>query len=208
MSEAREPIEFDLGNGKTLQLEYGSERTTHRQCGSCSLCCRLMPLPDLGKPANVQCKYARHKQTGCCTVHRKPAQPTACQEWTCRWLIDMEMQTSRPDRARYVVDVLPDFIVAIQNGEAQRIPVVQIWCDPDHPHAHRDPKLRAWLEKNAQRMRMAAIVRYGERASSALTLVPPSMSDTRQWFETRTQERSNIGLWQTRDPHIRPQGKQ
>src|SRR5262249_15036772 len=92
---------------------------------------------------------------------------------------DSAGKTSRPDRAHYVIDIVPDVIRAVpDNGDPPYdVEVVQVWVDPDYPDAHRDPALRAFLEHE----KTAAIVRYDSRR--AFTLIPPSRSNDGKWIE-------------------------
>jgi len=61
--------------------------------------------------------------------------PPECAIWNCRWLVnDDTADLPRPDRAHYVIDLMPDFIT-IRNdetGENQHIQVVQVSIDPKH----------------------------------------------------------------------------
>lgn len=70
---------------------------------------------------------------------------------------------SRPDRTHYVIDVMPDFITLVydETGALTNVEVVQIWVDPSYPDAHRDPALRAYIERRGEEG-IAAIVRYSE----------------------------------------------
>jgi hypothetical protein len=65
----------------------------------------------------------------------------------------------------------------------EKISVVQVWCDPKHPTAHRDPALRAWLNERGKEG-VACLVRYD--STRAMALIPPSMSDDHQWHEIIT----------------------
>ena len=120
-----------------------------RHCGSCTLCCRLLPVErNLAKPAGERCRYQCSKG---CRVYADLARVSpSCREWSCRWLVDPRCTgMRRPDRVHYVVDIVPDFI-GIQRpegGEVISVPVIQIWCDPDYPDAHRDPGLRAYIAR-------------------------------------------------------------
>jgi hypothetical protein len=195
-----EQLDFsiDLGNGTkmTLVMARGDGPLGTRRCGSCSLCCRLLPVASIMKKSGEKCRYSRHNDKGCCSVYSGPLFPKACGTWSCRWLVDPEMGMSRPDRAHYVVDVLPDFIQATQNDVATKLPVVQIWIDPAYPDAHRDPKLRAWIDRNAHETGMGALVRWGS-TERALLLLPPLMTDNNEWLEKPAVVKpgSGIGLW-------------
>lgn len=142
-----------------------------RQCGNCTLCCKLLPQRELDKPANQRCRHQRH--TGCQVY---PKRPQSCRLWSCRWLVgDDTADLRRPDLAHYVVDVMPDFVTAVQEGgERQRIPVVQVWIDPRHRDAHKDPALRAFLERRAEAEGMAALIRYG--STDGFVLFPPALT--------------------------------
>src|SRR5262245_36312169 len=158
---------------------------TRRQCGSCQLCCRLLPMDgnnakainasvsmieagmakpeefrgmvaEIRKDAGVRCRHQKHGKG--CAIYAK--RPFSCRMWSCRWLVaDDVAGLQRPDHAHYVIDLVPDMIRAVPNDGSPPIdlPVVQIWVDPKYPDAHRDPHLRTWL---LHQDGYAAIVRY------------------------------------------------
>lgn len=150
-----------------------------RQCGNCTLCCKLLPVRALDKGAGERCRHQRH--TGCRVYHRA-GMPPECYLWNCRWLTgDDTVKLSRPDRSHYVIDIMPDFVTARDvDGKEMKIQIVQIWVDPDYPDAHRDPELRAYLERRSVEG-IVGLVRYD--ASEGFTLVPPLFSDDGQWHE-------------------------
>lgn len=152
---------------------------TGRQCGGCTLCCKLLPVRSLGKKDNQRCVHQRTGK-GCAVYSKLIKVSPECVFWSCRWLgNDDAADLSRPDRSHYVIDVMPDFIGAQDDdtGEITEVPVVQIWVDPDYPDAHRDPALRAWLD----RRQAVALIRYS--ASDAFALFPPSRTKDHQWME-------------------------
>lgn len=157
-----------------------------RTCGSCSLCCSLMPVRELAKGASERCKHQSHARG--CRVYGKPAMPPSCRLWNCRWIVSQEgtETLSRPDRSKYVIDILPDFITARddETGVETSVEVVQIWCSPSHPNAHRDPALRAYLHKLSAEQGIAALVRYN--AIDAFVLVAPPQSGGAGWLELKT----------------------
>jgi len=132
----------------------------------------------LHKPAGQRCIHQRFR-TGC-AIYRREGFPGECALWSCRWLVNDDMDgMKRPDRAHYVVDLVPDFVTAQSPGRNDiHIPVVQVWVDPHYPDAHRDPELRAWIVRQRD---YAAIVRFD--AARALILIPPHWSDTGDWEE-------------------------
>jgi len=151
-----------------------------RKCGECTLCCRLTPVRELHKPANTRCKHQRMGKG--CAIYAK--RPHSCALWNCRWLGDPDAtaELSRPDRSHYVIDVMPDFVTALNNatGAMQQVQVLQVWIDPAYPLAHRDPALRAYLLRQGERG-IAAIMRYG--SDKAFVLFPPNMATDGQWHE-------------------------
>ena len=114
-----------------------------RQCGGCTLCCRLLPVAEIGKLAGHRCQHQRHAK-GCAVYAHAPV---SCRAWSCAWLVDEDAGAlSRPDRAHYVIDIVPDFVKMVwPDGRVDKLPVLQVWCDPAFPNAHRDPALRAYL---------------------------------------------------------------
>jgi hypothetical protein len=160
-----------------------------RQCGSCTLCCKLLPVQELHKGANTRCQ---HQRTGKgCRVYNKPAMPTSCRLWSCQWLTGGAPDLRRPDRSHYVIDVLPDYITLKDDTGEHKIPVLQIWVDPDFPDAHRDPLLRAYLDEQGKQGYMA-LVRYDSKR--AFALAPPSIASDGEWHELH----SNMGPGQHR----------
>jgi hypothetical protein len=152
-----------------------------RECGGCTLCCKLLAVNELDKRAGERCKHQSHAKG--CAVYQKAAMPASCALWNCRWLFnDDTADLSRPDRSHYVLDILPDYVSVTDNatGEKTNLEVIQIWCDPNHPDAHRDPALRAYLERRAIEGKIG-LVRYNAR--DAFALMPPAMSADRQWHE-------------------------
>jgi hypothetical protein len=62
---------------------------------------------------------------------------------------------------------MPDYVTLEQDGKEFIVLVVQIWCDPKHPNAHRDPALRAYLHKLWERESVIGLVR-----PDGITLLP------------------------------------
>jgi hypothetical protein len=163
------------------RLRQGASARQARECGDCSLCCRLLPVPPLEKGANQRCQHQRH--TGC-RVYHKAGMPPECALWNCRWLVnDDTADLSRPDRSHIVIDIMPDFVTMTDHaGVATQIEVIQCWVDPRHPDAHKDPKFRAYVFRQAQRGK-AALIRFS--AHDAFTLFAPPFDKDGEWHEIR-----------------------
>jgi hypothetical protein len=166
------------GHGIKIQFADDSNR---RRCGGCTLCCKVVPQKELKKAAGTRCKYQRTGHG--CTIYAQ--RPTSCRHWNCVWL-GGEVGTehlSRPDRAGYVIDIMPDFVTARNNetGDKQIIPVSQIWVDAARPNSHRDPELRAYLAARGEIKGEAALIRFGN--DRAMVLFPPALTPDGQWHE-------------------------
>jgi len=158
----------------------------NRKCGSCRLCCKLLPVRDnlvnVLKDAGERC---RHEFVGGCRVYHKAGFPLACGVWSCLWLTDEDTaELKRPDRTGYVLDALPD-IVTFENsdtGEKTEITCMQVWVDPIRPDAWRDPALLRYGERLAEHG-VALLLRYS--STRATLAVAPAMNGTSEWRLSR-----------------------
>lgn len=143
-----------------------------RKCNECTLCCKLLPVLDIAKPANTKCKHQNHKG---CGIYLK--RPISCRIWKCVWLLEPSVIT-RPDKSHYVIDPSPDYVELTSNGESaiKKVRVIQVWVDPKYPKAHEDPELRAWLEK----WELPALIRFN--SSDSIAIFPPSITG-KGWVE-------------------------
>lgn len=57
--------------------------TPGRECGPCSMCCKLVAITELGKPEGVWCEHAIAKGGGCRIYADRPA---SCRSFFCGWL--------------------------------------------------------------------------------------------------------------------------
>ena len=150
-----------------------------RECGNCQLCCRLLPISGIDKAANQRCQHQSFARG--CKVYN--GRPQCCALWSCRWLTnDDTADLHRPDRAHYVIDPVPEFIrlEPHDGGLEFRVPVIQIWCDPKFPDAHRDGALRDYLHRRGAEGH-AAIVRYSPE--NGFAIFPPSLTGDSVWHE-------------------------
>jgi hypothetical protein len=155
-----------------------SEPVLSRKCGTCTLCCTLVPVLEIRKAANTRCT---HQFSGGCRIYAD--RPLSCFAWNCSWLVDESTsRLRRPDRAHYVIDSVPDKVVVQDQVtlEENVAHVTVIWCDPNYPLAHRDPALRAWIQER----QCLVLVRNGNRSATAL--VPPALTGG-EWMEFPAQ---------------------
>lgn len=162
---------------------FGRAAAMNRNCGACTLCCKLVPVEEIRKPAGKRCVHQRH--TGC-QVYRREGFPDSCALWSCRWLVrDDTSDLRRPDLSHYVIDVMPDTVWGKPNGSDDEIALdaIQVWIDPKYPEAHRDPALREFISRRAKEG-LITIVRYS--ATDAFCIIAPPLSV--DWIETPRQE--------------------
>ena len=94
----------------SVQLELS---VSTNLCGTCSLCCKIKAIEELGKPMYTWCENC-DKSKGC-RVHDTPAMPPSCAESNCLWHATQSFEDPsrrlplefRPDRTKVVVDVPP-----------------------------------------------------------------------------------------------------
>lgn len=98
---------------------------TSRTCGDCDLCCTLVAVASLSKPAYTGCRHAA--AGGGCTIYGN--HPTDCQAFRCGWLDMPELGDEwRPSQSGFIIRVE-------MNAKLLCIDVA-----PDRPEAWRDPR--------------------------------------------------------------------
>lgn len=86
--------------------ELGSDpererRAASRSCGTCSLCCTVLRVDELAKPAGRDCVHQRG--TRGCGIHA--TRPAICRAYRCLWLQGGLEDDERPDAIGGVVDL-------------------------------------------------------------------------------------------------------
>jgi hypothetical protein len=152
-----------------------------RQCGDCQLCCRVLPISEIGKKAGARC--SNQKFNVGCKVHGTKAQPGSCVAWSCWWLMNPAFDLPRPDRAGYVVDPTPDVAVMGADVHAdKRVSALQVWADTRRPDAWR--AALPWIKEVIGDKEIVAVIRFGSH--EAITIVPPRLSSTGDWIEVKS----------------------
>ncbi|HEY8578416.1 MAG TPA: hypothetical protein VIL72_00920 [Beijerinckiaceae bacterium] len=127
-----------------------------RACGTCMMCCKVLHVAELDKPAGPWCGHARPGK-GCATYETRPV---SCAEFWCDWRRDARLGPEwKPDRARFLLTHPgggPNLVVAV---------------DPAFPNAWlKEPyqsTIRRWAVEGAPRGRFV-FVRVGRRCLSLL----------------------------------------
>ena len=143
-----------------------------RQCGECTLCCKLVPVGEMEKPAGVRCQHVRWGKGCMIYAHR----PDSCRLWACAWRSETDSAgLRRPDRSHCVIDPIGMNITKRDNdtGESEQAPAIQVWCDPDHPQAYLAPSILEFVRRRAANG-LSAIIRYNN--DDALLLVAPELT--------------------------------
>ena len=101
-----------------------------KTCGTCALCCDLLPVKSIGLKGFTGCQYRRpifHKDGAGCSIYA--SRPAACRAWVCGWLMSPDVPDEyRPDRVGFVIDVHKDLVLV--NGEDAD--AAQIWVQAGH----------------------------------------------------------------------------
>jgi hypothetical protein len=125
-----------------------------RTCADCSLCCKLLGVPEIGKPAGVWCDLVRIGESktpaGCSTYS---VRPKACTDFECLWL--------QSAAAGYPMDedMRPDLCKVVFGGSIDGMTSV-VYVDPANPTAWR----RGRVEKVIRRLlkRFDVVIVCGE----------------------------------------------
>ena len=108
-----------------------------RECGGCTLCCKVYAIPEIDKPGGKWCTHCKPGRG--CTIHDKL--PKQCAEFNCLWRTQASLPAHwKPDQAKMVVTIHP------RNGN------IYVQVDPGMPSAwRRQPfydQLREWWKNN------------------------------------------------------------
>jgi hypothetical protein len=90
--------------GEAKRKRMLNERLANRQCGECTLCCKLMGVEELDKAGGTYCQHCRVGNG--CNIY--PTRPSSCATWHCGWLdplcaVLLPSDDLRPDRCGFVV---------------------------------------------------------------------------------------------------------
>lgn len=125
-----------------------------RACGSCSLCCKLLPIAALDKPHDRWCIHCRPSAGGC-TIYESRPQP--CRSFDCFWLADATAgEHWYPQKSKMVVQ-----IIAVQDPAYDRF--VDVHVDRGAADAWRSDPYAADLRKMSARQRTLVRIFQGSR---------------------------------------------
>ena len=117
-----------------------------KSCGDCSLCCKLMNVPELNKPRNVWCQHVAVGKG--CNIHE--TRPEVCRGFFCRWTEDVGLGPEwKPNKCKFVL---------AHHGEDS----LTVYVDPGAPGAWR---------KEPYLSRLTAMARQGLENNGILKIV-------------------------------------
>jgi len=75
----------------------------NNKCGECTLCCELLPIPEIGKSENVLCTDCTLKKG--CNIYNE--RPESCVNFDCLYISSNEMELElRPDNCNVIFDMI------------------------------------------------------------------------------------------------------
>lgn len=116
-----------------------------KECGSCSLCCKVLAVPELEKPGNTWCKDCN--KSGGCAIYE--SRPSICRDFQCLWLQFDDMPDElQPNRCKVILTPTKD------NHEQGIVAHV----DPAYPDAYRRPAVAEFLERAGRKVPVFVVI--------------------------------------------------
>ena len=101
-----------------------------RECRDCTLCCKVMAIEQLSKPASSWCPHCKPGRG--CQIY--PERPGECRSFNCLWLLNERLDERwRPSRSKLVLETSEDGI--------------EVRCDPGFPDAWRKEPFRGEIQQ-------------------------------------------------------------
>jgi hypothetical protein len=121
------------------------------------MCCKVPPIPELGKPAARWCQHAVIGQ-GCGIYEERPA---VCRRFYCAWMMDPALGPEwKPEKAKFVM--FPDH---------EHKELLNVMVDPAFPDAWIRPPflaaIKGWVASGATLGRFA-LVHVGRQLTAVL----------------------------------------
>lgn len=158
---------------------------TENKCGGCTMCCRLLGIPELKKPVGEWCLHCK-KGVGC---NIYDSRPNSCIEFECLYrqgLIPSDLNY-RPDKSKVV-------FATASNG------MIAAFVDPNYPNAWEKEPIYTVIKAIVNEMGKL-VVGWGESQRKVLlervgpqiitrkeiTMTPPDESGM-QWYNPDYQK--------------------
>jgi hypothetical protein len=118
-------------------------------CGACNLCCKLLYIEALAKPAQMLC-WNTGLHGGCKVQHLKKTDPTldVCAGFACIWL---QSQSFEDESLRGSRMMRPDQSHVMFVRDSVDAKLLWVHVDPAHRDAWRSPHVAAYLDEVASK---------------------------------------------------------
>jgi uncharacterized protein len=108
-----------------------------RSCGSCSLCCKLLRVLELDKPANEWCDFCNPGHGGCSIYDSRPS---ICRGYYCGWMLSSGVGDEwYPLTCHMILSI----------GRIDGVQMVTVTVDGKYPLVWREPKYHQQLVRMA-----------------------------------------------------------
>jgi len=112
-----------------------------RECGTCTLCCKVAAVEELEKPNGVWCSHCKSGKR--CTIYER--RPSSCRSFYCQWMLEKGLGPEwKPERAKFAM---------VKTEGGRRLTAL---VDPGFPSAwRRSPyyeNLKAWAADANRRL--------------------------------------------------------
>ena len=137
-----------------------------RECGECSLCCKVMGVPEVKPERHSWCPHADPGRG--CKIYEK--RPLPCQQFVCLWLIDEKLgEHWYPAKSKILIDYRDNVLCFVVDPAYPRRWLEQPWLDDIKTLARHGHKTGKWS---------TAVLVKGDRipvlAGPAVRLAPAS----------------------------------
>jgi len=125
-----------------------------RACGACSLCCKLLPIAALDKPADRWCTHSRPGAGGCMIYDERPE---TCHSFQCAWIADEAINDHwNPLHSKMVMQIT-------NNRDANYDIFIDVHVDRGAANIWRTEPYYSELRRISQAKRTLVRVFYGPR---------------------------------------------
>jgi Fe-S-cluster containining protein len=112
-----------------------------RECGTCTLCCKVAAVEEMEKPNGVWCSHCVAGKR--CTIYDQ--RPPSCRTFYCQWMLEKGLGPEwKPERAKFA-------LVKTEGGKR-----ISALVDPGFPSAWRHSpyyeNLKHWAAEAARRL--------------------------------------------------------
>ena len=141
---------------------------TGRACGTCSLCCKLLPIRELEKPENQWCVHCRPGDGGCGIYADRPP---SCRGFACDWLVNPHLGDEWvPTRAKMFVHYNYDPLGNMG---------VYVVVDPARPDSwRREPYFSQLKSRALHHLRASKMRLYVAVGRQTFLILPDAAVDT------------------------------